>query len=74
MEWQAAARLSRLIDDLSPYRDGRHDAGADVGWLIRLWQVANGMPFKPNHDIGPLPDLPDFEPCPKPSQRLKEKD
>lgn len=65
LEWQAAARLSRLIGDLSPFREGRHDAGADVGWLIRLWQVANGMPYKPNHEIGPLPALPDYEPCPE---------
>lgn len=65
LEWQAAARLSRLIDDLAPYRHNRHDAGADVGWLIRLWQVANGMPFQPNHAIGPLPPLPDFEPPPE---------
>ncbi|TVR46737.1 MAG: hypothetical protein EA402_02305 [Planctomycetota bacterium] len=59
LEWQAAARLSRLISDLETLRRDRHDAGADVGWLIRLWEAAHGKPLRPNHGIGPIPGITD---------------
>lgn len=59
MEWQAAARLNRLIQSLTPHRSGQHDAGADVGWLMRLWEGAHGQPLRPNHGVGPIPGITD---------------
>lgn len=55
MEWQAAARMQRLSEQLSELRHDHHDPGADVGYLISLWEAAQGMPLRSNHRIGPIP-------------------
>ncbi|TVR09782.1 MAG: hypothetical protein EA401_12635 [Planctomycetota bacterium] len=55
MEWQAAARMQRLSDQLNELRHDHHDPGADVGYLMSLWEAAQGMPLRSNHRIGPIP-------------------